>query len=243
MSGKCRYTPRREIIAATLLTVLSIALLAQPRLLLSQSDEQNADTPNENPFPIKMSPDTMPVGGLMIFDNEMGAMINTLIKEPIRLEEIEKVISQIFKERPLSELNGNLAVDFSMRDGKIIYDIRLPDNVSQTPGGNSYDKIVFPVLINKIEPIYPETAKAAGISGDVLLIVSVDEKGETIRVSAIDGHPELAKTAITAVSQWRYEPARSSGGESVPTTFGAIIRFLPDGTIDSEQGWTIYIEH
>jgi len=222
MSEKCRYTPRREIVAATLLTVLSIALLAQPRLLLSQSDED------------ALARGAMDVAEFYIQRGNLAGAI-------LRLEDIAENYKNFYD------------MDTVLRRIDELYEIagaQNPDAAAavtdwylKVAEGYPSGRIRFPVLIRKIEPIYPETAKAAGVSGDVLLILSVDEKGETVRVSAIDGHPELVKAAITAVSQWRYEPAQSSGGVPVPTTFGALIRFLPDGTIDSDQGWTIYIEH
>jgi len=97
-------------------------------------------------------------------------------------------------------------------------------------------KIKAPVLIHKVEPVYPETAKEAGVSGIVMLTTGVDEKGTTRRVSAVYGsaRPTLTEASIKAVSQWRYEPAMSSEGRLIPVSFGVIVRFLPDGTVDSE---------
>jgi len=94
--------------------------------------------------------------------------------------------------------------------------------------------IAAPVPVHKIDPIYPETAKEAGVSGSVMLTVMADDKGETISVSVVAGLPELSEAAIAAVSQWRYDPALSSEGIPVPVRFGVVARFLPDGMVNSE---------
>jgi protein TonB len=66
-------------------------------------------------------------------------------------------------------------------------------------------------LIQKIDPIYPELAKRARVSGIVLLQVTVDEQGTVGEIKLIRGHPLLNQSAIDAVGRWRYSPTLLNG--------------------------------
>jgi protein TonB len=70
-------------------------------------------------------------------------------------------------------------------------------------------------LIRKVEPVYPELAKRARVSGIVMLEVNVDEEGNVANVRVIRGHPLLDQAAIDAVKQWKYSPTLLNG-EPVP---------------------------
>ena len=50
-----------------------------------------------------------------------------------------------------------------------------------------------------------EEAKAAGIEGTVRLEALINEKGEIVDLSVVWGPEELRNSALSAVSQWRYE--------------------------------------
>ena len=69
-------------------------------------------------------------------------------------------------------------------------------------GGN----IKQPTLLHRVEPIYPEIAVKAQVGGTVILEAIVDENGEVQNVKVLRSVPLLDKSAITAVSQWRYSP-------------------------------------
>lgn len=65
--------------------------------------------------------------------------------------------------------------------------------------------------IKRIEPIYPPLAKAARISGSVVVEVTIDEQGGIISARAASGHPLLKDAAVTAAQEWRFSPARLQG--------------------------------
>lgn len=73
------------------------------------------------------------------------------------------------------------------------------------------DPISGPELIHKVEPVYPELALRARVSGKVLLRVTVDEEGLVRNIIVFRGHPLLDDAAITAVRQWKYRPTVRSG--------------------------------
>ncbi len=70
-------------------------------------------------------------------------------------------------------------------------------------------------LIYKVEPVYPEAAVAANVSGFVILEVTISERGEVTNVRVRRGHPLLEQSTIDAVRQWRYSPTYLNG-EAVP---------------------------
>ncbi len=68
-------------------------------------------------------------------------------------------------------------------------------------------------IITKVQPIYPESARSAGVQGTVVLhaIISKDGKPLALRVMNAQVDPDLARSAVEAVSQWRYTPTLLNG--------------------------------
>lgn len=63
-----------------------------------------------------------------------------------------------------------------------------------------------------VEPPYPILAKKAEMEGMVVLDVLVDEKGKIAQVKVVKDMPMgLTESAVEAVKQWEYEPARQFG--------------------------------
>lgn len=63
----------------------------------------------------------------------------------------------------------------------------------------------------RIEPVYPPLAKAAQISGSVVVEVTVDEEGGVISARAISGHPLLKDAAVAAARGWLFSPTKLQG--------------------------------
>ena len=61
-------------------------------------------------------------------------------------------------------------------------------------------------LVHKVNPIYPELARRARVSGKVVLRITIDEEGLVQDVTPVEGHPMLDSAAVEAVRQWRYRP-------------------------------------
>jgi TonB family protein len=57
----------------------------------------------------------------------------------------------------------------------------------------------------RVEPIYPDDAKKAGIEGTVLFHAIIGADGTVKELELEDGEPALAKPAEDAVRQWKYE--------------------------------------
>jgi TonB family protein len=63
----------------------------------------------------------------------------------------------------------------------------------------------------KPDPIYPEEAKAARASGDVIVRIIVNEDGRVEKAEAVSGHPLLQKAAVDAAYKARFSPSTVSG--------------------------------
>lgn len=60
--------------------------------------------------------------------------------------------------------------------------------------------------IKRGAPSYPSGAKAAGISGTVVVEVTVNEAGKVISARAISGPAELRDASIEAARKWEFQP-------------------------------------
>lgn len=80
--------------------------------------------------------------------------------------------------------------------------------VNQVPARrvNIPDNLAVGMLISKVEPNYPPIAKAARISGTVVLHATISTTGDIASVSVVSGPAMLQDAAINAVKQWRYRP-------------------------------------
>ena len=68
-------------------------------------------------------------------------------------------------------------------------------------------------IVTKVQPIYPDSAKSAGITGTVILhaVIGVDGRPLSLHVMNSQIDPDLARSAVEAVSQWRYSPTLLNG--------------------------------
>jgi len=61
-------------------------------------------------------------------------------------------------------------------------------------------------LIYKPQPEYPPLARTAHAEGQVVLAALISKDGTIENLRVLAGHPMLVRSAITAVTQWRYRP-------------------------------------
>jgi TonB family protein len=89
-------------------------------------------------------------------------------------------------------------------------------------GGN----VQLASLIHKVEPKYPDEAKASRTFGSVLLHIIVATDGTLKEVMLQSGDPVLGMAAVEAVRQWRYKPTLLNG-EPVEVDTTVLVKFLP----------------
>jgi TonB family protein len=83
-------------------------------------------------------------------------------------------------------------------------------------------------LLNRVEPVYPRIAIAAGVQGQVKLHAIIARDGRIMSLNVISGHPLLVRAAEDAVSQWRYRPYYLNG-EAVEVETFVTVNFKKEG--------------
>jgi TonB family protein len=82
-------------------------------------------------------------------------------------------------------------------------------------GGGPYrpgSGVDAPRVIREVRALYTDEARRRGIEGDVVLELIVTQAGTVDRVRVVRGlGAGLDQSAIAAVKQWRFEPARRQG--------------------------------
>lgn len=81
-----------------------------------------------------------------------------------------------------------------------------PPEITRKSGG-----VLAGDAIRKPQPQYPPRAKAARVSGSVVVEVTVDESGNVIEARAISGHTLLRDAAVSAARDWKFTPTKVSG--------------------------------
>ena len=82
-----------------------------------------------------------------------------------------------------------------------------------------------PVLIKKVEPVYPAALRQARVSGAVMIEAIIGRDGNVREARVIrSAHPSLDEEALKAVKLWVYKPATWKGRPvsvylTVTTTF------------------------
>jgi TonB family protein len=84
-------------------------------------------------------------------------------------------------------------------------------------------------LIYQVGATYPAAAKAARLTGVVILDAMVGEDGAIDELKLVGGHPWLVNAAFDAVKQWRYQPATRNGTPEPAAT--SIWVAFPSGSI------------
>ena len=64
-------------------------------------------------------------------------------------------------------------------------------------------------VVTRVEPKYPPTLERLYIGGVVKLQVDVSANGTVESAQLLGGNPILGQSAIAAVKQWKYAPART----------------------------------
>lgn len=96
--------------------------------------------------------------------------------------------------------------------------------------------VTAPVVIQRIDPVYPPEAKEKGIAGIVITEVMVDREGNVVDVRVLKPLPYgLDQAAVDAVRQWKFRPG-TRNGQPVGVFFNLTVKFEPDGSAESVWG-------
>jgi protein TonB len=77
-------------------------------------------------------------------------------------------------------------------------------------------QVKAPALLHRVEPVYPDIAVLAKVSGVVVLEATVGVDGGVMSVRVLQSRGPLDKAAMDAVKQWQYSPLVLNG---IPTSF------------------------
>jgi TonB family protein len=84
------------------------------------------------------------------------------------------------------------------------------------------------MLIHRVTPIYPASARINHVQGTVLLQAVIGKDGHLKSLTVISGPEELRSAAIGAVQQWRYRPYMKEG-EPVDVSTTITVNFTLHG--------------
>jgi len=76
----------------------------------------------------------------------------------------------------------------------------------------------------KLDPVYPDAARAAGTQGLVVLDAVIAADGAVSRLKPLSGPDVLAQSALDAVHSWKYTPYRL-GGQAVAVETTVVVDF------------------
>ena len=80
-------------------------------------------------------------------------------------------------------------------------------------------------LISKINPVYPASAKSAGIQGIVSLDMVISKDGTPLDIQVVSSpSDDLTQSALEAVRQWRYSPTLLNG-EPVEVVTDVVVNY------------------
>ena len=86
------------------------------------------------------------------------------------------------------------------------------EKLKTTSKDSECDEITHPVVVNKINPKYPEEARKEKVVGVVTVETVITEDGEVAEVEVLRSPDErLSKASVEAVRQWTFEPALCDG--------------------------------
>jgi TonB family protein len=81
-----------------------------------------------------------------------------------------------------------------------------------------------PVKIKDVQPVYPEIAKQAKVSGIVIIEATIDAEGKVADTKVLRSAPLLEQAAVDAVRQWEYKPSMQNG-KAVPVVMTVTVNF------------------
>lgn len=73
------------------------------------------------------------------------------------------------------------------------------------------EKVSQLFIVTKVNPEYPEEARAKHVEGFVVMRAAISKEGVVESLNVLSGDSLLAPAATTAVKQWKYKPYLLNG--------------------------------
>lgn len=92
------------------------------------------------------------------------------------------------------------------------------------------------MLVHAVQPVYPPLLEEEGIEGRAIVRVHIDTRGSVSETQVLSAtHPLFARSAVRAVSQYRFTPAKQNG-QPVESAFTQTFRFrVPEEKPDHSE--------
>jgi TonB family protein len=142
-------------------------------------------------------------------------------RKPVLIEAMKLVLSRIGQDVPVAAEAAQAPAS-----SQVASTTEAPKKVN-IPG-----RAAAGMLLHRTLPVYPPEAKAAGVSGIVILQGTISKTGAIEDLRVITGPPMLRQSAIDAVKTWVYRPYLLNGNPTeVQTTVN--VSFALEGTAPS----------
>jgi len=161
----------------------------------------------------------------------MEADAETLKYEPAPASESQRLKPMAASPQLEQPQSSNAAVASLGTDGNGMGGGRGADGAGEPDGAGGGDRVYGtvehpPVPIARVLPVYPGTARARGLEGEVVLRAIVDQHGAVEpNIVVVESVPLLDQAAIEALRQWRFEPGRDAGERPVRVLIEVPLRF------------------
>jgi protein TonB len=84
--------------------------------------------------------------------------------------------------------------------------------------------VVSAKLLKSVPPVYPSAARSQRVGGEVKIDALIDVSGNVSTMKVISGPALLHQAAMSALKQWKYEPAKLDGNPT-PMHLTVIVQF------------------
>jgi len=127
--------------------------------------------------------------------------------EPEPIPEPDPVLPQIPDPVPRARVDGIAITEVATKPAN------LPPGPSEEWLGPIRTVITGPIIIVRVEPVYPRRALDRGIEGWVEVEFTVTEVGSISEPTILRSHPSAIfdRSALRAIERWKYEPKMVDG--------------------------------
>ena len=134
-------------------------------------------------------------------------MMDDQLHTPTRLQMKATLAEQapmppgVFAAADIDGLDNGKAIGAVFGSPKQPIEQIAPKQVISVPPG-----VALGLLIRKTQPVYPSMAKAAQISGTIVLAATISKTGHVEDLRVVSGPVMFRMSAVDAVRTWRFKP-------------------------------------
>ncbi|HEV2729872.1 MAG TPA: energy transducer TonB [Terriglobales bacterium] len=172
--------------------------------------QQTSEAPTQQPEEISLEPDAKPA---LAKPTPVVVKTPPASKEATQVKPAPIVIKNDFSA-PKSEAamlppvppSIPSAPDTSAVASIVNSPVHVPNPVRETQTLKVSQGVSQGMLIKRVQPVYPSSAKQMRLEGTVQLMASITKDGRISSVKQLSGDAILGRAAIDAVRQWKYKP-------------------------------------